>query len=51
MEESKKGAFQTLAYLKKEYSMMIKIHQELLNILIKSKQHVDELDKLFHRMD
>lgn len=29
MEESRKGAFQTLAYLKKEYSIMIKIHQGL----------------------
>lgn len=49
MEESRKGAFQTLAYLKKEYSIMIKIHQGLLNILIKSKQQIEELDNLFHR--
>ncbi|MBO6281216.1 MAG: hypothetical protein J6N49_01655 [Alphaproteobacteria bacterium] len=44
IEESKRGAFRTLAYMKKQYSMMIKIHQGILNIMLLSQEQIKKLE-------
>ena len=51
MEESKQGAFRTLSYLRKQYSMMIKIHQGLLNILLLSQEQINKLESLFDTIE
>ncbi len=51
IEESKRGAFKTLSYLIKQYSMMIKVHQGLLNILRLSQKQIKDLENLLETIE
>ena len=47
IDESKKGAFRTLAYMKKQYAELIQIHRGLLQCLELSQKHIEKLNNLF----
>lgn len=51
IEESKRGAFKTLSYLIKHYSMMTKVHQGLLNILRLSQKQIKDLENLLDTIE